>query len=357
MKVSDIATLPTDETTPAPKRRMRRQAPKYIASVINDSKVLDSVKSIDELRPEHLQPLSGGVDAATYLVNLPKEQVIIKLGTEGVAAETEAIEAWRNRHVRVPKILKKGIVPATKGAKQQLYYLVQKAMLDTSGRLIETAADYLVYAPDKSRQVGRALGVELNKIHGSVSDRSFGEFKDSSGSRSSYKTWNGYIIDAIKKQASYLKDLGVTDEALANVLTNISEHHYVKKGRYLHGDFSIRNTAVKSHDPLKVVLFDPNPLIGDPMWDVSFFANNAEYAKRRLNYDDSQKDLSVRDQQLWVGFKQGYTRRINEISLKSAQLIQAVYQAQYTQTINDKIGFRVRKEFILDLVKTLSRPQ
>lgn len=354
MKISEISKLPVDRSTPPAKRRMRLQAPKYIASVINDTKALYPLKSIDELRPEHLQPLSGGRDAVTYLVNIPKRQVIIKIGVDGVAAETEAIEAWKRRHVRVPKVLQKGMVPVTRHDAQPLYYLVQHAMLDSSGRIIETCAAYLVYTPQKARQIGRALGVELNKMHSCVSNRFFGEFKDSGGSGSSYKTWNGYVVDAINKQRNYLTNLGVDNEDIQNAIETIKRHHYVKKGRYLHGDFSIRNVAVKSRRPLKISVFDPNPLIGDPSWDVAFLINNYEYAKRRLAYDEGQRDLYNRDKQLWTGFKQGYWRRINRTSLKSAQLIQAIYQAQYTERIKDAIGFKVRREFIFELISELS---
>ena len=354
MKVSEIDILSVDHPMPSAKKRMRQQAPKYIASVINDTKALPHIRSIDELRPEHIQPLAGGVDAATYLINHPKEQVIIKIGVGGVSAEAEAIEAWRKRHVRAPRMIATGVVPITKGTRQPYYYLVQQALLDTSGRIIETCADYLVYAPHQARKVGRALGRQLNKIHSSVSNRFFGEFKDSPGSKANYKTWNGYVYDALAKERSFLKEtVGISDEMIDGALRTIKNHSFIKKGRYLHGDFSIRNVAVKSRDPLKVSVFDPNPIIGDPTWDVSFLINNYEYEKRRLVYDDSQRDLYVRYQQLWIGFKQDYKRVINEQSLRVAQVIQAIYQAQYTLSINDTIGLKVRKEVITQLIKEL----
>lgn len=354
MKVAEIDTLAVDDTMPLQKRRMRLQAPRYLQSVINDTKILTSVRSLEALRPEHIKPLSGGVDAATYLLNHPEEQVIIKFGLEGVKAEAEAIGVWQAHHVRVPKIIGTGIVPITKGKKQQLYYLVQRALVDETGRLIETADAYLVYAPKKARKVGIALGKELHNIHSSVSDRFFGEFSDRPGSKSNYKSWNGYVVDAIKKERAYLTDVvGIADDTLRQVIEVFQIHQFIKIGRYLHGDFSIRNVGIKSRSPLKVSIFDPNPLIGDPSWDVSFLINNYEFEKRRLAYDESQRDLYIRHQQLWIGFKQGYTRRINLLSLYSAQLVQATYQAQYTDTIKDTIGSQVRREFIQDLCQKI----
>jgi|GEM_PF-1260828 len=354
MKITEVDALPITDAMPPDGKRVRAHAPKLIASVINETNALVSVASIKELRTEHLQALSGGVDAATYLVNIPHEQVIIKLSTHGLDAEAETIEAWRKRHVRTPKVIKTGIVPRTRHNKQPIKYLVQQAMLDNEGRLIETCASYLVRAPHQARSVGRKLGHELGKIHSCVTRRRFGEFKDASGDRKSYTTWNAYMVEALRGQMKYLLQLGASEEVIEKVLTVFKTQHYIKKGRYLHGDFSIRNAAVKSYDPLKVSLFDPNPVIGDPSWDISFLRNNYEFEKRRLAYDESQRDLYVRNQQLWIGFKQGYSRMIHEDNLRTAQLIQAIYQAQYTEGIGDKVGFRVRSEFILDTLKQLA---
>lgn len=354
MKVTDVAILPIDDTMPPAAKWVRARAPKLIASVIDDTDALSTVTSIEELRSEHIQALSGGVDAATYLVNKPDEQVIIKLSTSGVDAEAEALEAWRKRHVRVPKMIKTGIVPITKHTKHPIKYLVQQALLDRDGRLIETAVAYLTRAPKNARRIGRALGQELTKLHSAVSHRRFGEFKDAVGSRSAYGSWNAYIAEAFSRQFSYLKKLGINPEDMNRVVALMRAHSFVKKGRYLHGDFSIRNVAVKSHDPLKISIFDPNPVIGDPSWDVSVLVNNYEFAKRRLKYDDSQQDLYTLYQQVWVGFKQGYKRKIDEVGLLTAQLVQGIYQAQHAESIDDAIGFQVRQEFLHDTVRKLA---
>jgi fructosamine-3-kinase len=354
IKISDVDALPVKETMPLAAQRVRVEAPKFIASIINDTNALMTVDSIEQLREEHIQALSGGVDAATYLVNLPNERVIIKLSYAGLEAEAEAINAWRARHVRTPKVLRTGIVPSTKDTKQPVKFLMQQAMVTSEGRLIETCANYLVHSPKKARQIGTGLGQELAKIHSCVSTRLFGEFKDAAGSHSSYHTWNGYVVDAIKYNASYLEELGIEQSAVKSVIDFAKQHTFVSRGRYIHGDFSIRNVALKSYEPLKLSVFDPNPLIGDPSWDISFLINNYELQKRRRAYDDSQHDLYTMHQQLWIGFKQGYARKIHEKSLLVAQFIQAIYQAQYTQRQGDDIGLRVRTEFLQDTAKKIA---
>ncbi|MDN5275410.1 MAG: hypothetical protein JWN33_59 [Candidatus Saccharibacteria bacterium] len=353
MKITDIDLLPIKKHFPLNAKRVRARAPKLIASVINDTDVISSVPSIRHLRPEHIQALSGGVDAATYLVSLPKEQVIIKLSYIGVDAEAEAIEAWRKRHVRVPRMIKTGVVPSTRNDKYPVKYLVQQALLDDTGRLIETCATYLTRAPHKARKIGVLLGRELDKLHSCVSDRRFGDFNDTRRRPTAYDTWNDYVYTAIKKQKDYLVSIGVSREDLRAVLRFVKSYDFVRKGRYLHGDFSIRNVAVKSYDPLKISVFDPNPIIGDPTWDVSFIWNNYQFEKRRIAVDKSQHDLFVRNQQLWIGFKQGYNRTIDEGSLAVSSVIQAIYQAQYTEGIKDAIGAKVRKEYIKDRIAFL----
>jgi fructosamine-3-kinase len=355
MKLSDINLLPTDDHMPAARQGLRKNAAKLIASVINDSRSLPSIRSLEDLRPEHVKPLSGGKDAVAYLINHPDVRVIIKIGIEGIQAEAETISAWKKRSVRVPAVIKTGIVPATNDTKHPVRYLVQEAMIDTNGRIIETCADYLTHDPSHARQVGQQLGKELNKIHSCISTRKFGEFSDSHGSSSDYASWNGYIADCIRLQESYLRNIGVTKDEINAVITTIEALRYVKQGRYLHGDFSIRNVAIKQRDPLKVSVFDPNPIIGDPTWDISFLVNNYEYEKRHAELDDTRRDLYVVQQQLWIGFCQRYKRRIQKMSMTSAQLVQAVYNAQYAESKDDKIAIRVRHEFIKDLIAQLLR--
>lgn len=355
MKSTEIETLPAKQNAPRGVQKIRLQAPKLLASVINQTRSLRNISSIVDLRPEHVQAIGGGVDAATYFINHPDEKVVIKLSYDGLEAEAEAINAWRARHVRGPNVIAVGTVPVTKSDKQPVKYLAQQAMLGPNGRLIETCAAYLTREPKNARRVGKALGHELDKLHSCVSNRTFGDFKDAGLKKAPYKDWNGYVIDIFKKEAGYLQLLGLKESDIKHMIAVVSRHRFVRRGRYLHGDFSIRNVAVKSYDPLRLSIFDPNPLVGDPSWDVAILANNREFHARRLAYDDSQADIYRMYQQLWTGFMQGYRRKVNERSLLTAQFVQAIYQAQYTQSKSANLDFRVRKEFIHDTCQRLLR--
>jgi fructosamine-3-kinase len=356
MKYSEIEAIPISKHEPQDAKSIRKHGPYYVKSVIDDTHALPGVQSIEELRTEHLKAMGGGVDAATYLLRAPKQSAIIKLSYGGLEAEAEVLRAWRERNVRVPKVLAQGVVPVTANQKSKVKFLVQQAMLDTRGRMVETCAEFLTLHPDKARQVGEALGRQLNRMHSVVADRSFGEFADSPGNTAAYASWNSYIIGHLDANAEYLQHLGVHVDDIKRIREAIGRHAFVPRGRYLHGDFSIRNTAVKSYDPLKVFVFDPNPAVGDPSWDLAALFNNYEFQKRRLEHADDQRDVYVRDQQLVAGFKNTYTRHTSEGSLRIARFMQGVYQAQYEENKEgEAIDFKVRKEFALETAEAIIR--
>lgn len=359
MKTSDIDTLPIKPVMPPETKRIRKLAPKYITSIIENTRALPSVSSIEELRPEQIDTLGGGVDGATYLVRSPQTQVVIKLSNHGVEAEAEALLAWRAQHAHVPKLLDCGIVPATANQKIKVKYLIQEAILDKNKRVAETCADYLVHTPGDARAIGRLLGKELALMHQAIASRSFGEYADGQGNTAPHKTWNAYMLGYFEAQKDYLTHLDVTSAQFHAVQKYIEATNFIGKGRYLHGDFSIRNATIRSYNPLRISLFDPNPLIGDPSWDIAILFNNYEFRKRLMQYDAKQRQLCIRDQQLVIGFKQGYTRNIDDKSMAVSQLLQAVLQARYQEargkSKDDKLELKVRQEFVIDLINKLTK--
>lgn len=268
---------------------------RHISYILKKAHILPDFDTIQNLRPEQMTVLGGGNNAAVYLIRSPEKQVIIKLDEQGVEAEAEAIAQWRKRGARVPDVLAAGTFPESLIKRKNLKYVIQKALLTKHGILAETCANYLAHSPDRARVIGRLMGAELTKIHRAVSDRSFGDYGDSDANTAAFKTWSAYLLSYLEHQKDYLKKLGVSDEDLAAVADYIQNCTFVTRGRYLHGDFSIRNAAIKSFEPLKISLFDPNPLIGDPTWDIAVPHNNYEFAKRRYEIDGRAKDIYDRD--------------------------------------------------------------
>lgn len=358
MKLSLMEKLPVLPHMPLHTKLVRRRAPRYVKSVIEETKALPEIDSVQEMRPEHFNALTGGNLSATYLVRSPLSQVIIKLRSDSVEAEAEALIKWKERRVHVPKVIAYGIVPASKKEKVPIKYLILEAILDTNGRIAETCDNYLVAQPQKARTVGRQLGAELTKLHSVVAKRRFGDYADVSHRPVAYRTWNKYVIGYVEQHQAYFESL-TNKELVGEVKRFIKHHRFTSRPRYVHGDFSVRNSLIVTYNPLKIVVFDPNPLVGDPTWDIAVVLNNYVYQKYRLKYERNQQDLYKRDQQLWIGFKQTYDRKIDEKGLLVSQLIHAVFQIGYQngkkKWRHDPNGLKAYEEMITDLIHMIAK--
>jgi hypothetical protein len=99
----------------------------------------------------------------------------------------------------------------------------------------------------------------------------------------------------------------------------------------LHGDVSVRNVAIFSYQPITVGLLDPNPLSGDPSWDIAPMINNVAYNELRQRRERVPSKLLERDRNLLDGFWEAYPGGVAQESLLAAQLVQAVLQAEHRQ--------------------------
>jgi phosphotransferase family enzyme len=131
--------------------------------VLDDSGEFPDLPGLDQLAPEQVVELGGGVDAATYLVRCPDRDVVVKLKSNGIEAEARALRAWRPYTTRVPEVLGSGTVPSA--GERPTKYLILAALKNDAGQLVETAAEYLDRSPASARELGRALGAELHRMH------------------------------------------------------------------------------------------------------------------------------------------------------------------------------------------------
>jgi hypothetical protein len=72
--------------------------------VLQDSGEFPDLPGLDQLAPEQVVELGGGVDAATYLVRCPRRDVVVKLDSSGLEAEARALRAWRPYTPRGPGV-------------------------------------------------------------------------------------------------------------------------------------------------------------------------------------------------------------------------------------------------------------
>jgi hypothetical protein len=124
---------------------------------------------------------------------------------------------------------------------------------------------------------------------------------------------------------------------------------------------TIRNVGVYSYRPITVGLFDPNPLIGDPSWDIAPMMNNVAFNELRYRRETELPEPLRRDRGLLDGFWESYLGNVAEESLLTAQLVQAVLQAEHRedsvdsrQTETDTVDVEVAHEFIRGVVEQVT---
>jgi len=295
--------------------------------VLEDSGEFPDLPGLDQLTPEQVVKLGGGVDAATFLVRCPGRDVGVKLKSNGLEAEARALRAWKPYTPRVPEVLGLGAVPSV--GEHSMKYLLLAALKNDEGRIVEPAAAYLDRSPASARELGRAVGAELHRMHQAVDKAGFGNFADSPGGKRTYDSWSGYLEDFFSLHAGFVQQLGISEDQIQATLGFIHACPFVAEGRFLHGDVSVRNVAIFGYQPITVGLFDPNPLSGDPSWDIAPMVNNVAYNELRDRRERGPSQLLGRDRELLDGFWESYPGGVAEESLLTAQLVQAVLQAEH----------------------------
>jgi fructosamine-3-kinase len=325
--------------------------------VLEESGEFPDLPETKKMAPDQVVSLRGGVDAATYLVRCPQRDVVVKLNSQGLEAEARALHAWRPYTERVPRVVGLGTVPPI--GESSIKYLILAAVKNDEGDVVETAADFLDRSPGSAGELGRALGTELYRMHQAVDHEGFGNFADSPGSERTYSSWNTYLEDFFALHAGFVRQLGIDEDRIQAARAFIQACPYVTEGRFLHGDVTIRNVGVHSYRPLTVGLFDPNPLSGDPSWDIAPLMNNAAFNELRYRRTGALPDRLDRDRDLVAGFWECYNGEIAEESLMTAQLVQSILQAEHRHARlegghTDEIDVEVTHEFIRGLVNRMA---
>jgi aminoglycoside phosphotransferase (APT) family kinase protein len=196
-------------------------------------------------------------------------------------------------------------------------------------------------------------------MHQAVDETGFGNFADSPGGERTYSSWSGYLEDFFALHAGLVQQLGISEDRIQATLAFIRACPFVAEGRFLHGDVSIRNVGIFQYQPITVGLFDPNPVSGDPSWDIAPMMNNVAYNQLRSRRGPVPSKLLLRDHELLDGFWESYPGGVAEESLLSAQLVQAVLQAEHRHDRlrhgqADTVEFDVSHEFIRAAVQRVA---
>lgn len=272
-----------------------------------------------------VEQMGGGVDASTFLVHRAVGDVVVKLHGTGVEAEARALRAWRSHSDRVPAVLGSGRL-ARNGSDEPVSYLVLEVLRDAGGGVASIASELLEASPDIGGALGQALGAELCRLHETVHAEGFGNFGDAPGAERTYESWGAYLSDYLDVHRDFVTAMGLSGRRLRLTLDALRDTSYDDAPRVLHGDVSVRNLAVYQVHPLAVGLFDPNPLGGDPSWDLAPVANKAALGEQ-LGRRGGELGPAEVDAAVWSGLQAAYGALPDE-RMVAAQLVQAVLQAE-----------------------------
>ncbi len=368
MGVEDIAVLPIPLHMPLHIKQLRKNAPFYIKEIIEKSHAIGGIHSIEDLSQNSIKALSGGMLSAVYFLKRTGQELVINLRSKGVDATAEAFSAWQKKGANIVNIISSGIVPTTRSQADKVKYLIMEGIVDKTGKPAQTAQDYVRKYPEKAKQVGIALGRQLAKMHQAKTERSFGEYADMWGNTAAIRTWNNYLTGYISFHQTYLTKIGINEDKLKKLIEVIKKTKFSKKGRYIHGDFSMRNAIVESEHPLKLKIIDPNPLVGHYSWDLAVLYNNKEFSKRKFAAFPKNKQFQKKfniDQDCLEGFIEAYQKyssyKIDRKKVLMSQVMQIIFLTQTEEKklkknpddVNQKLEYRIRKELLVESIETL----
>ncbi len=372
MDVKEIAVIPSGPGASEGVRALREHAPKYLQTLIEKLHAVPGLKSLKELEKENIKALSGGNMSVDYAVCADGKWVVVKFRSAGAEAEAEALTAWSNSGADVVGVTAHGKLPDTKSSGDAVKYLVLEAAVNKDNQLAETVKSYLEDHPGETKNVARTMGQVLAKMHQATAGDYFGEFADMWGNKNhgkGFPSWTSYLVGYVDKHKDYLVRLGFSPLKVENLRKAIAALKFTKEGVYLHGDFSERNALLTSHNPYQVKVFDPNPIIGDPSWDLAILYNNHEFAKRKFDHDPEDTEIRKQHQlenELLSGIKEGYQlihgEEVSTQAIAAAQLMQCLYllpgkekkAKKEGKEPADSLEAQVVKDTLFDKVKRLA---
>jgi fructosamine-3-kinase len=356
-------------------KRLRQRAPQYLQSIIEQTHAFPSLSSLDQLESDALTVITGGMLSANYLLRLPDEQaVVIKLLFEGAEAEAEALAFWHRSGANVVEVIRAGTVPKTKRTKHPVKYLILEGVLDHDSRPAPTCQQYVTEHPSATLHVGRLLGRELAKMHTRTTYRTFGEYADLPNANAPFKSWNAYLEGYIDMHHDYLLTLNIVDADIDRLRHAIRSSRFSSHGRYIHGDFSLRNALIEKRRPLTVKIFDPNPTIGDASWDLAVLQNNHDFSRRKAELAPNNNSYHAQhrtDHDIWRGVVRGYEtvtrQQINMYHIVLSQIMQTIFLLQIEEKkkrMNRKrylsrgheLEVRIRSDNLLTKLRAVTHP-
>jgi fructosamine-3-kinase len=263
-------------------QELREKAYSYLITLRGEG-MLGASEILHTLAPGEASALQAGEISAAFFINDKANPSVLKLRHRGADAEAEALRVWKQVGADVPDVKGSGVVPGTEGA---IKYVHMEAVLDQEGNLAPGAWHYLKTHPEARTQIITTMGLEMAKIHSVQTDKPFGAFADSWGSRHPEPTYQSFLKGLFYNYShrkekggeirNYFAECGISDEEVEGLNKAIDATKFPEKGTYIHGDMGYHNVLIQDGDRLRVRTIDPNPRIADPYWDLAHQAARSE---------------------------------------------------------------------------------
>ncbi|GEM_PF-2320542 len=269
---------------------LRRNSPHYlfeVAKELGDRKII-SFACAEEIPLSNIDVLKGGVASSCYwLDDKDGKSFVLKLRRRGVDAESEWIRVCETKDVKVPHVKLSGVIPSEQGVKNPVKYLVLEGIKNSKGERAKLGVDFY-HDPQILAAISSKMGTELAKIHTTETDKPFGGYADIWGADHPSDKWGDWLHYQIDR--NHMQNHGYTPEEISTLKSTFPSIAFPERGVYAHVDFGLHNVLVTSTDPIDVVIFDPNPRIADPYFDIAHQYNRMESKKLlHATYPDNEK--------------------------------------------------------------------
>ncbi len=366
---------PVVRRTDSPQTKLLlRAAPRCLQYLLEHSIIFINRQGWPERSATTITLLSGGINAAAYLVQHRDWSVVVKFDYRSMRAEAEALAAWRQRGASVVSLLNTGEIPLKIGSRYPVRYVILEGVMTPAGEPAPAAITYITEQPRLAPSFGEAVGRQLALMHSATTKRRFGEYADMEGTNTKpYGTFNTYLAHYLEwYKALFIDELGYSAKRYQQLIRQVRRTRFPRTGRYIHGDPSPRNILMASQRPLSITIIDPNPIVGHPTWDLAIITNNAELTRRKsqLRPDNRQYRLEARwragyAEGVITGYHAQTKRRIHSRHLRLVRLVHglmltsiAVATAQNAaHGLAEDVDVRAHREMLADLMAaTLGEP-
>lgn len=263
-------TRPIPDWMTGERRRMREQGMRFLAKLSSKGIIGDLINDPRDI--------STGIISAVYDVDTKEGRRIVKLREHGALAEAAVYVEWGVHNVTTPSVLRAG----SPGEDIDWSYVVMEPVLDHDGNLAPLGTEI---GEEHRNTLDFFLGTNLAKMHKATGEH-FGRLLDQNSEQLEFKSWNEYFNYKLTELESELRaKLRLSIEEIMD-LNRLSELDYVRLPVYAHGDLGIYNILVRQINPFDGVIFDPNPLLADPYYDVAYVLNGKEvWLKKEIDMD------------------------------------------------------------------------